>query len=107
MVMGATHEFVLREKPRGGLGQRLAIALGLALVAAALAFFLSLFIAILALTFVAFYRHSAGRAGEFSQLVDMRIAYRMVALPIAAAAAPIAFAASMWWQARPRPLSRT
>jgi hypothetical protein len=105
--MGSTHEFVLRERPRTGFGQRLAVAAGLAIVAAALTFFVCLFIAIIGLMFVGFYRHAAGQTGSFSQLVDMRIAYRMIALPIAAAALPIAFAASFWFQSRPRRLPRT
>jgi hypothetical protein len=105
--MSATHEFVLRDRQRSKLGQRVAVAFGVALVGAALTFFAALFLAIVALTLLAFYRHSAGQPGAFSQLVDMRMAYRMIAAPIAAAALPIAFAASMWFQSRQRRVPRT
>ena len=67
-----------------------------ALVGAALTFFLALFVAIMVLLFVGFFRH-----------VDMTLAYRMIAVPVAAAALPIAFVASLWWQGRQRRFPRT
>lgn len=94
--MAASHEFVLREKPRGSAGQRLAISLGMALLGAALAFFVSMFLAIIVLLFIGFFRR-----------VDMALAYRVIAVPVAAAALPIAFIGSLWWQSRQRRVPRT
>ena len=71
-------------------------ALAIALVAAALAFFLSLFVAIVVLLAIGFFRH-----------VDMAVTYRLIALPIAVATFPTAMIASLWWQARPRRVPRT
>jgi hypothetical protein len=105
--MSATHQFVLRDRQPSRLGARLAVAFALAVVASALIFFLALFAAILALTLVAFYRHAAGQAGSFSQLVDMRIAYRVIALRVAAAALPLVFVATLVRQSRSRSLPRT
>lgn len=94
--MVASHEFVLRERPRSRVGQKLAVSAGMALVGAALAFFVSLFLAIVVLLFVGFFRR-----------VDMSLAYRMIALPVGAAALPIAFIVSLWWQSRRRRVPRT
>ena len=105
--MNATREFVLRERPRGSAGQRLAVACGLSIVGAAMTFFVTLFIAILVLIVLGFYRHLAGYPGGFSQLVDMTAAYRRIALPVAAAALPILFVSSMWAQSRNRLFPRT
>lgn len=98
--MSAAHQFILRGRQPGPLGQRLAVAFGLAIVGAALAFFAALFVAILALTVLAFYRHNAGQPGSFSQVVDMRVAYRAIALPAAAAALPIVFFVTFLRQSR-------
>jgi uncharacterized membrane protein YgaE (UPF0421/DUF939 family) len=96
MKVAATHQLVLRNKPRSRFGQRLAVAFALALVAAALAFFLSLFVSIVVLLVIGFFRH-----------VDMTVTYRLVALPIALATFPAALIASLWWQTRSHRIPRT
>jgi hypothetical protein len=105
--MSATHQIILRDRPPTRLGQRLAIAFALAVVGAAIIFFLALFAAILSLTLAGFYRHAAGKPGSFSEMVDMRLAYRVIALPVAAAALPLVFFATLLRQSRSRRLPRT
>jgi len=71
------------------LAHRLAISTGMALLGSALAFFISLFLAIVVLLFVGFFRH-----------VDMSLAYRRAAIPVAVLALPITLIASWYWQGR-------
>jgi hypothetical protein len=86
-----THELLLRPRPRLPLGQRVATAGLIAILGAAVTFFVALFVAILAM--LAFGFVSAARP-------DMRVAYRVVAFPAAVMALPAVFALSLWWQGR-------
>ena len=92
--MSYTHEFILRERrPARPLGIRIATAFALAVTGAALTFFAVLFATIIVLLVVGFVRNVAP---------DMRIAYRIIALPAAAVALPVVFTISMWKQRRTR-----
>lgn len=83
-------------RPAARWGEKLAIATGLALIASALVFFLSLLVAIIVLLFIGFFRH-----------VDMALAYRVIAAPLAAATLPVALIVAFWWQGRTRRSPRT
>jgi len=93
-----THQLILRGKPRLPLGQRLATATLVAILGAALTFFAALFCAILVMLAFGMVRSSRP---------DMRMAYRLVAIPAALVALPALFVFTLWWQARVRPRTAT
>lgn len=96
--MAATHHFIFHEKKRRWAPMA-ALALGVGIVAGALAFFISLFIAIVVLFIIGMFRqHAPGQPP-----IDMAISYRYIAAPIAAATLPIATLASLWRQTRRLP----
>ena len=96
--MNATHQFVLPSGPRLRFGRKAAVAVGVSLLASALAFFVALFLAIIGLFALGLARNARP---------DMTIAYRWVAAPVAIVAVPVAIVASLWWQlARDRRLHR-
>jgi hypothetical protein len=88
-----SHQFILpdRRVPARPVAQRIATAFGLAVTGAALAFFLTLFAAIIVLLVVGIVRNAPP---------DMRLAYRSIALPAAIVALPVVFAVSLWKQGR-------
>ena len=89
--MSHTHELLLRGKPRLPLGQRAATAALVAILGAALTFFVALFAAVIVM--LVFGLASGSRP-------DMRLAYRTIAIPAALIALPAMFALAMWWQER-------
>ncbi len=89
--MSHTHELILRSKPRLPLGQRVATAVLVAIVGAALAFFVALFLSVIVMLVFGMVRASRP---------DMRIAYRTIAIPAAVVALPAIFALSLWWQGK-------
>jgi len=93
-VVSHTHEFILPDRRHARpLGIRVATAFALAVTGAALTFFAVLFATIVILLVAGFVRNVAP---------DMRIAYRVIALPAAMVALPALFAVSLWKQNRTR-----
>jgi len=89
--VGHTHELILRSKPRLPLGQRVATAVLMGIVGAALTFFVALFLSVIVMLVFGLVRSSRP---------DMRMAYRTIAIPAAIVALPAMFALSVWWQGR-------
>jgi hypothetical protein len=80
--------FIVNSLPRLQLFSKLLRSFAAALLASALSFFLSLFVAIMVLFFRGFH----------GPRPDMSLAYRLVAVPVAAGVFAVAFVTALVWQ---------